>query len=65
MDENHTGNGRVQFGPAAGNSIPVEWIGPVMTALFAQYRDPFGKVIAEVAAKLTTGVDIKASKARQ
>jgi hypothetical protein len=57
-------NGRVRFGPAAGNSIPAEWAPLVLQKLFARYQQAVGAALAEVAAEQLAGVRIKATKPR-
>jgi hypothetical protein len=40
--------GRVQFGPAAGNSIPADWVEPLLARLWAAHPEQFGQQLMEL-----------------
>jgi hypothetical protein len=41
-------NGRVKFGPSAGNEIPADWAAALLTLLYERHRATFGALLAEV-----------------
>jgi len=63
-DNGHNPNGRVPFGDAAGNSIPPEWVEPLLRKLFGTNRQAFSRALAEVATEQMTGVTVAAQAKR-
>jgi len=63
-DNGHSPSGRVPFGDAAGNSIPAEWVEPLLRKLFSTNRQAFSRALAEVATEQMTGVTVAAQAKR-
>ena len=63
-DNGHSPNGRVPFGDAAGNSLPADWVEPLLRKLFDTNRQAFSRALAEVATEQMTGVTVAAQARR-
>jgi hypothetical protein len=57
--------GRVRFGDAPGNSIPAEWVGPLLRRLHAAHPEAFGRQLLELYAELRLGQAWTVTKKRQ
>jgi len=63
-DNGHSPNGRVPFGDAPGNSLPADWVEPLLRKLFDTNRQAFSRALAEVATEQMTGVTVAAQARR-
>ena len=57
-------DGRIRFGPAAGNSIPADWAGPLLRRLHDAHPAAFGKQLMELYAEIRLGQALTVAKKR-
>jgi hypothetical protein len=59
------GNGRIQFGAAAGNTIPADWAAPLLRRIHDRHPAAFGKILMEYYAEVRLGQALTVTRARQ
>lgn len=55
---------RVQFGPAAGNSMPAEWAPLLLRRLYTAHPAAFGKQLMELYAEQRLGQPLTVARRR-